>query len=56
MHFAVVIVTWNGERWIAECVDSIASQDAVPHLVVIDNGSTDDTVGITESRHVREED
>ena len=50
MHFAVVVVTWNGERWIAECIDSIASQDAVPHLVVVDNGSTDGTADIAESR------
>ena len=50
MHFVVVVVTWNGERWIAECLDSIESQETVPDLVVVDNGSTDGTVKIAESR------
>ena len=50
MHFAVVVVTWNGERWIAGCIDSIASQEAVPHLVVVDNGSSDGTADIAKSR------
>ena len=52
MHFAVVVVTWNGERWIAACVDSITSQEAAPDLVVVDNGSTDGTADIAESRRV----
>jgi GT2 family glycosyltransferase len=50
MQFAVVVVTWNGKVWIADCLDSIGSQDAAPHLVIVDNGSTDGTREIVESR------
>ncbi len=50
MRIAVVVVTWNGERWIAECLDSVASQEQVPHVVVVDNGSDDGTVRTAESK------
>ena len=46
----MVVVTWNGKDWIAGCLDSIGSQGTASHLVIVDNGSRDDTVGIAESR------
>jgi GT2 family glycosyltransferase len=38
----VVIPNWNGARWLAGCLDSVAAQTAPPaEVVVVDNGSTD---------------
>ncbi len=52
MRLAAVVVTWNGEPWIAACLDSLVGQDRCPDLVVVDNGSKDGTVEIVEGfRH-----
>ncbi len=40
----VVVVTFNSGRDIRPCINSILANDAIP--VIVDNGSTDDTLGI----------
>lgn len=39
----VIIVTWNGMKWMKECMDSIRKSTVAVATVVIDNGSTDET-------------
>lgn len=39
----VIIVTWNGMKWMKECMDSIRRSTVAVATVVIDNGSTDGT-------------
>ena len=47
MEVAVVIPVYNGERWIAESVESILSQEgAALEVVVVDDGSRDASVEI----------
>jgi GT2 family glycosyltransferase len=42
---AVVIVTWNCERYLADCLDSLLALERVPQeIVVVDNASTDGAV------------
>ncbi|MCL2470169.1 MAG: glycosyltransferase family 2 protein [Propionibacteriaceae bacterium] len=44
---AFIIVTWNNRDIIAGCLDSVLEQTGVhPEIYVLDNGSSDDTVGI----------
>ena len=52
---SVVIITKNEERCIAECLASVAWAD---EIIVLDSGSTDDTVGICRkwTPHVYETD
>ncbi len=39
---AVVIINWNGRRWLAPCLDSVlASEYKNIRAYVVDNGSTD---------------
>jgi GT2 family glycosyltransferase len=39
---AVVIPNWNGMRWLADCLRSLAEQTRSPaETIVVDNGSTD---------------
>jgi GT2 family glycosyltransferase len=46
---SVIIVSWNGRRWIDRCLRSVAALDPpAAEVVLVDNGSTDDTVA-----HVR---
>jgi Predicted glycosyltransferases len=44
---SVVIVTWNAERFIKACLDSVFAQDLpLLEVIVVDNGSSDKTVTI----------
>lgn len=40
----VVIPNWNGADELRACLDSLQEQTLPPHIVVVDNGSTDDSV------------
>jgi len=51
---AVVIPNWNGARWLPGCLDSLAAQTLQPaEVIVVDNGSTDDSVAIARLRGIR---
>ncbi|MBA3865915.1 MAG: glycosyltransferase family 2 protein, partial [Solirubrobacterales bacterium] len=49
---AVVIPSWNSERLLPRCLDSLAGQGVEIELVVVDNGSRDGSVGLLEDRQV----
>jgi GT2 family glycosyltransferase len=56
MDIAVVIVTCNSRASIKQCLGSLSSQDHKTYgVVIVDNGSTDDTVDIVRKTypHVR---
>lgn len=42
----VIIPNWNGAEFIADCLVSLQKQTLQPHIIVIDNGSTDNSVKI----------
>jgi glycosyltransferase involved in cell wall biosynthesis len=47
---SVALAAWNGQRHIRRQLDSIAAQSCIPaELVITDDGSQDDTVGIIEA-------
>ncbi len=39
----VVVVTYNGVKWINTCLNSLKESSLLIHTIVIDNGSTDGT-------------
>lgn len=41
-----VIVTYNGEKWISECINSLLNSSMDSSIVVVDNNSSDKTVDI----------
>lgn len=46
---SIHLVTWNGERYIKECLNSILGQSFKDYLLlIIDNGSVDNTIKIIE--------
>lgn len=50
MLISVVIPAFNAESYLAEALDSIFAQDRQPHeVIVVDDGSTDNTAGIAKS-------
>lgn len=49
---SIVIVTWNSARFLPRCLDGVAQQTyRNVEVVLVDNGSTDDSVAIFERRH-----
>ena len=48
---SVVILTWNGRRYLEACLDAVARQQGVAHeTVLVDNASTDGTVDFVRRR------
>lgn len=49
----VVVVNWNGERWLRPCLDALARQStSFPYLVwVVDNASTDGSLALLEREY-----
>ena len=39
----VIIVTYNGLHWIDKCIGSLQKSSLQPKIIIVDNGSTDDT-------------
>lgn len=42
----VIIVSFNGEKWIRQCLNSVFQSSILPKVIVVDNKSTDNTVSI----------
>jgi GT2 family glycosyltransferase len=51
---SVVIVNWNGAHHLRVCLPSLLEQSHRPlEIIVVDNGSSDDSAAVTEEFHVR---
>lgn len=50
MKTAIIIPNWNGAGMIAECLESLRKQTLQTDIIVVDNGSTDDSVKIIEEQ------
>src|ERR1700761_7282549 len=49
---AVVIPSWNSARLLPQCLDSLADQERVGEVLVVDNGSADGTPELLRERGV----
>ena len=47
----IVIPNYNGMRYIAECLDSVLSGTIIPHIIVVDNASTDGSRELVEENY-----
>lgn len=50
-NFALIIVTYNGSKWIRQCLNSVYSYSIVSHCIVVDNNSSDNTVDIIKQHY-----
>ncbi|MDR2122447.1 MAG: glycosyltransferase [Flavobacteriaceae bacterium] len=48
---AAIIVTYNGEKWIRQCLDSLLSSTLIPDIFLVDNNSSDDTAAVIEREY-----
>lgn len=47
----VVVPNWNGADELTQCLDSLQQQSLKPHIIVVDNGSIDDSVTFIETHY-----
>jgi len=52
LNILTIIVTYNGSKWIKNCINSVLESDCKTDVFVIDNASSDDTVSILESFNI----
>jgi GT2 family glycosyltransferase len=48
---AVVIPNWNGAHDLHLCLDSLLQQTLLPHIIVADNGSTDNSLALLKDSY-----
>ena len=48
IKITVIVVTYNAQRWIQNCLDCIAGSTIKATIIVVDNSSTDNTLNILE--------
>lgn len=52
MKIAWVILTWNSEKYIEKCINSILTLSGIKNQIIIaDNGSSDGTIGIIRGKY-----
>lgn len=44
LNVVVVIPNWNGADYIGKCLRSLRKQSLKPHIIVVENGSVDDSI------------
>lgn len=49
-NVAIVVPNWNGEDFIAECLESLEKQSLKAEIVVVDNGSHDNSTSIIKNK------
>jgi len=47
----VVIPNWNGVKLLPNCIGSLENQSLKPEIIVVDNGSKDDSIAYLENNH-----
>jgi len=49
---SVIVLNWNGRKWLEKCLSSILGQDITENfeVILVDNGSTDDSVKYVRER------
>lgn len=47
----VIIVTWNGMKWIKRCLDALHESTYPVKVIIVDNGSMDNTVNFVRNNY-----
>ena len=56
MKVSILVPVFNGEKYLAECIESVLAQDFADfEILIADNGSTDGTRAIIEELAVKDQ-
>ena len=55
INSSVVIPNWNGKGYIGKCLDSLMNQSLKPHVIVVENGSTDGSLEYLKKKYPKVE-
>jgi len=47
----IVIPNWNGAKDLPACLDSLKAQSAAAHVIVVENGSSDNSRRLLEAEY-----
>ena len=50
MKIFAIVITYNGQKWYDRCFGSLSASETPVEIVVVDNASSDDTVGFIKER------
>ncbi len=50
MKVYVIIVTYNGIKWIEKCLNSVFNSTLSINVIVVDNNSSDETVNFIKTK------
>ena len=53
MKISIVIVTYNGIKWIGDCLESILDSTLIPEIIIVDNCSTDATLDFLKRNYLQ---
>ncbi|MDP8261820.1 MAG: glycosyltransferase family 2 protein [Candidatus Ancaeobacter aquaticus] len=50
--FSIIILNWNGKKWLRKCIDSVLQQSFKKYeIIFVDNNSSDDSVKFVEENY-----
>jgi len=49
MNISIIVPNWNGSSYIEKCINSLLEQSIKLNVIVVDNGSVDDSIKILKS-------
>ncbi len=52
MNVFIIIVTYNGSKWIEKCLQSVLKSNVKLSIIIVDNNSNDNTKDIIENRFI----
>ena len=47
---SIIIVNWNGRKYLNECITSLLEQTHKNEIILVDNASTDDSVAYVKEK------
>lgn len=51
MKLSIILLTWNSEQFIENCINSLYNNNVEQEIIIIDNGSTDNTLKIIKEKY-----
>ena len=51
MNIYCIIINYNGLKWINHCIQSLNKSSVKNHIIIVDNGSSDDSLDFIKTNY-----